>query len=219
MDNIQTLWGHRQPALMVDDCVGCLWFKISKKYDFNFLRNFWFQWRLKEVVTGSSIHVPVSSLSEVYSYFGNFAELWTKNNWRFDQKIYQNHCAISCLGASQLFFTEIPMLVQIIMWKRFSVGMAVLDQHMKALQFSQQQLFSPIVVFQVRNDFSSGSAQRPTYKWTWLTHQIVDCWGLWGSRASELKSTTITQSGNILRNDKHSFKHFQQPSFVWRYIL
>ena len=30
---------------------------------------------------------PVSSLSEVYSYRGLlFAELWTKNNWRFDQR-------------------------------------------------------------------------------------------------------------------------------------
>ena len=205
MDNIQTLWGHRQPALMVDDCVGCLWFKISKKYDFNFLRNFWFQWRLKEVVTGSSIHVPcfliiVGSLQLLWVIF-----CWTLNEKRMtlwsNKYTKRNHCALSCLGTSQSLLTEIQMLVQIIMWKRFSVGLAVLDQHIKALQFFQQQLFSPIVLFQVRNDFSSGSAQRPTYKWTWLTHQIVDCWGLWGSRASELKSTTITQSGNILRND------------------
>ena len=79
--------------------------------------------------------------------------------------------------------------------KRFSVGMDDLDQNMKALQnfplaiipnsstLNQERISTDVLLRGPLMDLAN----------------LLDYWGLWGWRASELESTAITQSGNSPR--------------------
>ena len=176
MDNIQTLWGHRQPALMVDNCVGCLWFKISKKYDFNSVEKFLISMKSKR-----SGYWQQHSCSLFPHYCRKFTVTVGYFLLNFERKT--NDALIKQIYQKKSLCFMMPWNISIIFdWNSNICG----DDNVKEIQceigrpwpkyesiaVSQQQLFSPIIVLlRVRKDFSRGSE---AYFWTWLTQQIVE---------------------------------------------